>query len=261
MRLRNLGLIDTRVFLHAENERLAEHLSEHFGARVTALPIPAFDVPQTPKRSDNTMNVVYLGAARTEKGFCAIPEFVRDVLSIRPAINIHFYIQITPQILGYTPDVAEAVNQLRLLEERRVTLIENPLSSDGYRSMLSLADVMLLMYEPDRYRVRSSGLAVEAVLSQASVLARADTFPAHLAGPSGIALENGDDPRDALQKLYVEWPYYSVKAQERRSWYLRNHSPEIFTDQILSRRGSFVQDYIVPGAYRYESANAWKRLL
>lgn len=261
-RLNNLGLLGKRVMLHAENALLADHLSAEFDADVTTLPIPPFEFDNSDQaQQDDALNIVYLGAARTEKGFTALPALVISILKIRPALNVRFHIQVTPQILGYTPDVLNAVNELKEIDDARLTLIDSTLSVEAYRSMLRLADVMILLYDPQRYRVRSSGLAVEAILSCATIITSTDTFPAHIGGPSAISLGPGQNPSEAIIEILRNRSHFVKLARERRDWYLRNHSLDAFVETMTGRKGERIRDFILPGTHRYEENTPWIPLL
>jgi glycosyltransferase involved in cell wall biosynthesis len=203
---------------------------------------------------------MYLGAARTEKGFTLLPDLVSSVFEHRPILDVHFHIQVTPQILGYTRDVGVAVSQLRKLGSPRLTLIEEPLSREAYHSTLEKADVLLLMYHPDRYRVRSSGIAVESIISASTIIASKGTFPAELAGCAGIGLDYGESAVNAISAIIRDRDTYRRLAEERRCWYLDNFNARAFVDRLLSPRHRWQPALTTPSTPLRDST-VWKRLL
>lgn len=239
-RLRSLGLIGSRVFLHAENDLLAAHLAALLDLPVSALHIPPFDL-ELQCRSDDParpLEIMYLGPARTEKGFVKLPPFVRETLERTSAPSLRFTIQVTPQILGYTADVAAAVEGLRAIDDPRLMLIVDPLSLADYRTLLGRADVLLMPYDAERYRHRSSGIAVEAVLAEATIVATRDTFPAHLAGPAGVVIDDSGISAAAIERILDARPDFEARARARKSWYLTEHSQARFAESALAAGAS-----------------------
>ena len=260
-RLSNLGLIGTRVFLHAENELLAAHLQEHLAHPVHVLGIPPVDFTHTERKvPEQDLHIVYLGAARTEKGFTTLPALVKDLFAADLPVNIHVYIQVTPQILGYTPDVQASVEELRAIDDPRLELSDTPLDFDQYHQLVTQADVMLLLYDPERYAVRGSGIAVEAVISESTVVATAHTFPAFVAGDAGVAVAWGESALPAIKEVISHRERYRAAAQRRCEWYLEKHSASAFASSV-SAEGTSVPAQIIRGAHRYEDATPWRRLL
>ena len=261
-RLSKLGLIGTRVFLRAEHSLLAEHLSEALAADVSTLPIPPLTDLPAPERDagDDSIHVMYLGAARTEKGFPTLPPAIRAILDRSPRMNIRFYIQITPQILGYTPDVLKAVEALKDIEDDRLVLLESPLSQANYQQLLANADVMLLNYVPDRYRFRGSGIAVESVLSTTSVIAPTGTFPAFIAGESGVATEFPEGIEEAIRHIYENIDEFRAKAAKRKAWYLSEHSAEKFVS-VLQPESTCSRVHTDTPSTRYVDQTEWEPLL
>lgn len=257
-----LGLIGKKIFLRAEHVLLADHLAEVLSVDVTALPIPPLtDLPErVASRGETTMNIMYLGAARTEKGFTTLPTAIRSTLAVDPKLNVCFHIQITPQILGYTSDVLNAVEELRQIDDERLNLIDEPLSQKNYLQLLANADVMLLNYQPDRYKFRGSGIAVESVLSATSVIAPKATFPAFIVGESGIHTEYPNGVGSAIQEIYQNLEEYRSRARIRRDSYRSEHSAKKFM-QVLQVTGSEIDVEIHSPTNRYVDHTQWQRLL
>lgn len=260
--LSNLGLVGTKVFLRAEHRLLSEHLTDVLSAPVSALPIPPLnDLPErTPEHSTPNTNVTYLGAARAEKGFTTLPQAIRKTLSSTPRLNINFNIQITPQIMGYTPEILGAVEELKQIDDERLLLIDQPLSQDEYLQLLADADVMLLNYTPNNYKFRGSGIAVEAVLSGTTIIAPKATFPAYIAGDSGVFTDYPGGLDTAIQQIHADLPGYRTKAKKRREWYLAEHSAEKFI-QVLDTPTHKVDVDIQTQSHRYADTTQWQPLL
>ena len=238
-RLSRLGLLDRRVFLHAENEALAEHLSTAMNQRVTPIAIPPIDQPcdLTQIEPNQNLQIAYLGPARTEKGFPLLPDMVQSILAYEPRLAVKITIQITPQILGYTQDVLDAVRLLQAIQDDRLVLIVDPLEYDAYATLLRQTDVVLMPYDRERYSVRSSGIAVEAVLSEAVVMSFANTFPAHLAGSAGVTLDTHTPVAELIEHIASNREHFRKLCRDRREWYLEHHSQQKCADAVSSAGG------------------------
>lgn len=260
-RLKNLGLIGTRIFLHAENELLANHLSTYLDLKVSPLAIPPFKsltADDRPAASART-NVMYLGPARSEKGFAELPTIVEECL-LR-GLDVHFTVQITPQILGYTPDVEHAVGRLKSIDDGRLRLLDTPLSQEAYKSTVATADIILLCYDASRYAVRSSGIAVEAILSEATIVTTRNTFPAYIAGNSGVHVAGPSEIPDAIAFICSNLKQFRSRAHARKQWYLDNHGGKKFVDNITHPKGIEIESSIVPGLHKYADKTVWKELI
>lgn len=266
-RLRDLGLLGTRVFLHAENELLAVALSTQLSTafarattiEVNSLPIPATGYEELPgERQGHPARVIYLGAAREEKGFTKLPELVANVLA-DPELDVEFVIQASPQIVGYAPAILQAVEALQSVDDTRLTLLLETMSQRDYRDVLLGADVVLLNYERDRYRVRGSGIAVETVLVAATAVVTPETYPAYVAAEAGVAVEYEESAADAVRAVLADRVGHRQRAVARRSRYLVEHGAGAFLRRFASVHA---QAGVVPAPEepRVEDATVWRRL-
>jgi len=256
-RLRNLGLLGERVVLHAENELLAQHLASRFSLAVRPLCIPAIPI-RIEAAQHNRLRVGYLGPARTEKGFAKIPKLVAE--TIAKNVELEFIVQVTPQILGYTSEIRTALDELLSLEYEHLRIIEQPLSSLQYEEILGSLDVVLLNYEPAQYRVRSSGIAVEAVVAGKNLIVTPDTFPAYIAGDAGVGVSFEESAIEALQRISADRDLYQERASARRNWYLESHSSRDFAEALIqATSGSESQHGTLSN--RYHDPGPWQRLI
>lgn len=221
--LKTLGLIDCRIFIYAENELLARHLSDSWRVEVTPLYLPQqpFAEHESPNKPD-VFNFCYLGAARTEKGFPFIVHAIAEYLSTENRQDIEFTIQISPQILGYTADIISAVTKIKSISDSRLTLIEDVQSPQQYQNTLLNADVLLLCYEKENYVVRSSGIVIEAVTNGKNVIATKGTFPLFFAEDAGEGVESVSDFIRAINKMADDKERYSRLALLRKNKFLES---------------------------------------
>lgn len=223
-----IGVLGNRVHLHAENEMLADYLTDFFSEHVSPLYIPArpFETRNIPNKK---VVFSYLGAARTEKGFSKIAESVMLFLERFCGDHVEFIIQISPQIMGYSPDVKESVAQLRRVEDSRLLLIDTVQTPQSYEATLSSSDVLLLCYDQSRYRVRSSGIVMEGLANAKVMIVTDDTFMSYIAGDAGVAVTDVESIVQSIRLVLDNFFDYQERAANRAELYLTEISTQSFS--------------------------------
>ncbi len=238
--LSRLGVLGRRVFLHAENALLADALSQRWGVPLGTLDLPP-PVPgdaaanaEAGEKATADLTVAYLGAAREEKGFCWLPAIVRGIRAQAGAGRIRFFVQCSPQVLGYTPATQRALDELRSLASSDLELCDKPLGSAEYAARLRSSDVVLMPYQPDRYRVRGSGIAVEAVASGCVILCTPDTFPAYVGAESACTADSAEAFVVALLDILAARDHWRQRAGFRADRYRREHSAQRYVERLVT---------------------------
>lgn len=246
-RLQQIGLIDKKLFLFAENTFLAQHLTDLWSATVRPLCPPTrlptqqqFDAGRAFRKAlcsnEDALLAVTLGSARIEKGFHLLPEIVGCTLELAEAaaLRIQFAIQASPQIIGRLPAITEALKALEQIDSSHVSLLLDPLSEQEYESLLYASDVVLMPYLQREYRVRGSGVASEAVVAGKILTATADTFPGHMAKASGGEL--GRTPKefaDALIRIARDREQYFANAARASIDYCSRYTSDAYWGACL----------------------------
>lgn len=234
--LKLMGKIESRVFLYAENNLLSDYLGSIWGTKVCPLEIPPTERHQRKKKScKEPLNVVYMGAAREEKGFLLIPDVVKTISVSEEKENIKFTVQCSPQIIGYLPVISKAIAKLREFPSKIVSLIEQPQSMNEYFSTIEDADVILLCYDKSRYGVRGSGIAVEAVTFGKIIIATPETFPAYVAEDAAVLASNAMEVAKAIISISQDKEFYSKRASVRQKKYLKKNSSKAYVKSMEIR--------------------------
>lgn len=160
-------------FLHfyTDSERLAEQYNCFSKCRFSVLPIPhtGYTVSDAwQKKSERTIS--YLGDARPEKGFLQLPRVINALARER----VQFQVQANYNIPGGEGGVAKCRKKLRNIEN--VALFETALNAEKYSAALKKTDIMLILYDPEQYYARSSGIFAEAMAAGIPALVPADTW-------------------------------------------------------------------------------------
>ncbi len=238
-----LGVLDQKIFLYAENYPLSQHLKQLWNVNLTPLEIPILErdallekkiIVETPQ---SRLNIVYLGAAREEKGFLLLPKIIKKTLQHQELKkNIHFTIQCSPQIIGYSPSIKKAIARLKKYPSDLVHLIEHKQSMEDYYAMLDNADVVLLCYQQNKYQYRGSGIAVEAISSAKIVIVSPDTFPAEIAGEAGLHASDANEIVEKLMSITNDYKKYAMASKKRMKEYNQSHSASAYIDILWARK-------------------------
>ncbi len=238
-----LGLLNQRVFLYAENKLLGTQLSKDWSTEVRPLELPP---PGMPLRESSScaakLRIAYVGAAREEKGFFLLPEVLEKIWD-QPELRsrIQFVIQCSPQILGYAPGIENAIKRISRYPKGFVKLVHKEQSQRKYQRHLEESDVVWLCYERSRYRVRGSGIAVEAMSLGKLLLTTPDTFLSAIAQESGVSVESVDEIVRAIQEILKNKPERMERARKRAQRYREENSAENYVRSLIRRAESAEQ--------------------
>ena len=242
-RIACLYAVEKRLFLWAETPQLADYYRSSIGVNVYPLPLPVNNSHEIKEYSGNkdektSIKVVYLGAAREEKGFIHLPELValcRENELTRS--RLQFVIQAAPQIVGYNDRIISAIRSLESFDTGFVTLITQSLDEESYRNLLKNADVVLLLYDQVNYRIRGSGIAVEAVSLSKCLVATKNTFCASLIDRGGGAQVSSVLEAYHFLEQYVKFPdLHKIRARHQGYFYTMQNSASYYINRLLYRK-------------------------
>jgi len=150
---------------------------EKLGVRFDTLPIPHTISKSELKKSSSSINVTYLGDARTEKGYHHLPHIVQDlwhdyVLSEKISFTIQSYFNLAEG----EPKTIVSFHELQNFPSDKVKLILNPLDQEEYQNLLIDSDVVLLPYDQVNYYARTSGILAESLGCGIPVIVPAGTW-------------------------------------------------------------------------------------
>ncbi len=144
------------------------------------LPIPIPIEPQKKVvKSNSPISFTYLGDARDEKGFQKLPYIVAELWKnyiSNGKIRIFFQANFNcPK--GEFNSASARLNLLRYPSDK-VKLFLNSMSNNEYNNLLNNADIIIIPYESNNYKYRSSGILVEALSRLKTVLVPSGTWMA-----------------------------------------------------------------------------------
>jgi glycosyltransferase involved in cell wall biosynthesis len=236
------------LYLWAETGRLARHFRRAYGLPVDALPLPAphWSSATAVPSAQPTLQVVYLGAAREDKGFLLLPPLIEAVMA-DPELRekVRFTVQASAPQRGYRPRLQDAIGRLNALAG--VTLVEGHLGRDEYRAVLQASDVVLVLYEPRSYALRGSAIAIEALSCGKCILGRSGLFLEDIVSRRTAAL--GTDNAAWLRALR-RWARNLARtrrlAQEAGAAFRHARRPELYLQTMEWRERNAAVETALP---------------
>lgn len=260
--MKSAGLIERSLFLYGENKYLAAHLETLWNVPVTALNLP-FGSQAEPSRAacyqfrreqlgigTDDILCTYLGSARLEKGYQKLPFVIQHVQKILASKSyahtdvpsVHFAIQSSKQVVGYHPDIVTAINRIEALDADNVTLLHTALANDFYYNLLFASDIMMMPYELKEYRVRGSGIVIEALNACATIVATDGTYPGMVAEETGGAVAT--TPKEfaqAIVKLAKDGKHTRKRARQASHIYRAQSDAANYWPSCLERETLYIE--------------------
>ena len=233
---------------YTDSDRLTDDYNALSDVIFTTLPIPLrHDMiarhRRPPRVNGEPINIVYLGDARPEKGYQHLPGLVsaswpRYVRTERA----RFTIQSNFNLRGGEPGIPEARRQLRQYPSRQVRILDELLTEDEYYAELGDADLVVVPYEADRYRARTSGVFAEAIAAGKPVVVPDDTWMSdELAEGAGLTFVSPDDLFRAVGRILEDYEQFSKRARRHAHGYSARHCAEALVDGILEQHDAMVR--------------------
>lgn len=203
-----------------DSELLADYYHHWFLKRPTVLPILYAPLQAPPPKAHTKIICSWLGAPRPEKGALEIAHLVQ----LQGPLSERIELEVSGAT--YFPPVK---NQIQ------ISLRKAFLTEEEYYHSLHRSDVVLLPYDPEKYRRRTSGVFVEAILAGKIPLVKAGSWLAY------------ELNRFELQELIVDWNHLQFfshllslvqdktlikKLHSMRQAYLAFHGEENFARSL-----------------------------
>lgn len=158
-----------------------------FKFRTICIPVTPQVNPSAGHRAGSgPLRIVFLGDARSTKGYHCLPELVEAVWEdlVQPG-RVRFIFQ--SYYARKWPDwrSLSARRRLRCWQTPHVELIESPLTSADYHALLADADIVLLPYESRLYTSQSSSIFAEALAAGKPVVVPEGTWMAEQVEAAG----------------------------------------------------------------------------
>jgi hypothetical protein len=162
---------------YTDTDELSHQHNTLGGFPFHTVPIPHTYAALDRPASTGPIRITYLGDARREKGFHLLPQLVATLAGagVQPDL-VRYIVQCNYNVPGGEPAAAIARGELEMWPADLVELYKEPLTSEEYKGLLLSAGINLLLYDPENYYARSSGILVESLAAGIPVIAPANTW-------------------------------------------------------------------------------------
>jgi len=239
---KKLKLLDALVKKHpdwyilASTERLAKIFGDAGFKHVQAVAYPVFGRDDLKCGADKlgSPRLLYIGAAREDKGFIQIVDFIE--YAVREKYDFEYLIQCsTPHGGKHNEKVASAISKLKSIQSDKLCLLESTLTEREYWSSFDHA-ICFVVYDKNKYADSVSGVLLDAMFSHVPVITTQDTWM------SDIIIEYGsgkvvskDSPVDllvAVNKILSEYDHYAHRAKLASNKLNEFHNPRFTINYI-----------------------------
>ncbi|MEB3308670.1 MAG: HAD family hydrolase [Snowella sp.] len=145
-------LPDNQLRFLTDSDFLAHSLSNYFQEKMTVMPIPHTKI-HCPDKAFNLDNQIYCwwpGSPRLEKGWDTLKAITQAKVQSGHKICLI---------------AAENANFTEAKDGIKIKAVKNNLTRDEYTTWLCLSDIILLPYDADAYKERTSGIFTECIIA------------------------------------------------------------------------------------------------
>jgi len=207
---------------------------------VRVVPYPRSPAPtEIPDTEGVFRHVLYAGAARRDKGFPAVVDFVRFLADA--GTGIPMVVQASPGHYGkFDEGIPAEVDRLRKSSAARLTILPETLDAREYRAWFAGA-IVLQPYSRDHFEDRISGVTFDAFSAGAPVVATSGTWMARMAARfgAGVALQDPSPTSilSAVEEVRAEYPRFRRNALEAGKVLRKEHGARQLLEILLSTDG------------------------
>jgi glycosyltransferase involved in cell wall biosynthesis len=229
-----------KVSFYTDTEELVERYNSLSPVKFRQIPVPfrqeKLKQRQPIKDQNSPFQIVYLGDARREKGYHHLPEVVAALWNdyLGPG-KVKFTVQSNFSIPGGEPGILTARLNLEQYPEDRVKLIKEAMDAEGYYQLLAEADLLIIPYDVDSYRYRTSGVFTESLAAGKPVVVPANSWLATQVDKRRARIY--DSPQDIAQgviKIIENLDEFTQAASQFSLTWRQKHSPDTLIKCLLS---------------------------
>ncbi len=174
---------NSNVKFFTDTEFLKNEFDQKFNLTFVTLPIPC-DLNNA--KHENKIDKIlvnekikfsYLGTARIEKNFHLLADVIEKIRKEKKS-KIEFNIQIAYSMLSSSNLFVE-IHKIINMENDLLNIAQGTLDTEAYQKFIDATDVILLVYNREKYRIRSSGVFAEAIYNNKIVLTSSGTWMAN----------------------------------------------------------------------------------
>ncbi len=240
-----------KVIFYTDTEELIERYNSLSPVKFVEIPVPFRQEKLQPRQEirdkNSTIHIVYLGDARHEKGYHYLPSVVRALWHdyIQPG-KVKFTIQSNLSIPGGEPGILAARLNLEQYPEDRVKLIKEAMSADSYYQLLADADLMIIPYDVDSYRYRTSGVFTESLAAGKPVVVPASSWLATQVDRTRASIYNyPEDIAKSVIQITENLTQFTQAAFQFSLTWQQKHAPDTLIKCLLAKHDFTTTNQII----------------
>jgi len=192
------------------------------------VPCPVYEpIPKSSCENDQFEKIIYAGAARSDKGFSRVVDFIE--YAFLQAERWPIEIQASPPFSGrYDNDSKQALQKLNQLPYPALTVHPDTLDASDYQSLFQKA-IALLLYNHHDYASKFSGVALNALYAGCPIVTTAGTWAGNIVKQfeAGVVLEEAapECVYKAVKLITQNYAQYRSNAKRAGLSLQKEHDP------------------------------------
>jgi len=219
------------TFDAAASEEYAELLDRPV-ATMPAIHVGGQEPRLRTRRSDGCITLAFLGHQRAEKGYDLVPSIIRRVRSRGVPVDILVH--------NGGPDCVATNLELRTLAaaDPRLAFEEKPADLAYWQDLLNRSDLLVLPYDPTRYRASYSAVALEALGDGIPIVVPSGTTMETLVNtyqPGAVVFNRwtAEEVADAVEQSVQKFEQIASLAITGASEWRHANGASCFVDRLL----------------------------
>lgn len=188
------------------------------------------------KKANQPLHLVYLGDARIEKGYLHLPNIVKDLWKdYLVTKKLRITIQSNFNINSGEKGILSSRLTLEQYPESMVKIIKNAMTTEEYYQLLMSADLLVIPYDNQSYRHRTSGVLTESLAAGKPVIVPANTWLAsQIDDTRGGIYQHPQEISQTIITVINNIQQYQKNAQEFSINWCQKHSPDSLINCLFS---------------------------
>ena len=228
------------VNLYTDSELLTAYYKEKIiNRKIITLPIPVTSSKiKFNKLTKEYFTIGFLGPPRIDKGFLLLPDLVQNLIKNNNNVKIRLYIQIADDMSFELENACKKIYDLSNNPENKMLKIEflkGPLSEESYQTYFTSIDVILILYNDERYKYSTSGIFAESLNLIIPSLCWKETWPSYIINDAknekliiGECIDNIDNAYKTIKSMKSNIVKYKKDLQKYVvGWNKKNNFKEI----------------------------------